>query len=270
MATPGTLYEVLGVKEDASSKEIKAAYRKRAMKLHPDVNKAPDAKERFIECKTAYETLMDTEQRAAYDRKRKGWGGRAAAGMGSDFGADWDEFGKYARRAAKDAQAYSYEDLMRDLDKEIENWQQARLKKKGRRAESVTDVLGDLAEEFLDFLEAGIDSQDNETMGRGQTSNHGSAPSGAGSEQGHTGQEQASGNNSGRDRGSRRNKEWDEVRSAASDAEQQVRAARMRAEREATQQADTANWRARKAAEDAKKRADIEDELEQLKRNLGL
>lgn len=44
---------------------------------------------------------------------------------------------------------------MRDLDRELEAWQRERERKKGRRAESPTDVLGDIAEEFLDFLEMG-------------------------------------------------------------------------------------------------------------------
>jgi DnaJ-class molecular chaperone len=89
-----TLYEVLGVSESATKKEIKAAYRKKAMKLHPDVNKAPNAKEQFMECKTAYDTLADDKSRAQYDRARKGG---FASGLGGDFGADWDSFGEYAR-----------------------------------------------------------------------------------------------------------------------------------------------------------------------------
>lgn len=92
------MYNVLGVSEDATAKEIKAAYRKQAMKLHPDINKDPDAKERFMECKTAYETLLDEKQRKAYDRSRKG--GFAGSGLGGEFGADWDAFGRYARCVA--------------------------------------------------------------------------------------------------------------------------------------------------------------------------
>jgi hypothetical protein len=64
------------------------------MKLHPDVNKAPNAKEQFMECKTAYDTLIDEKSRKNYDRARKGGSG---FGVGGDFGADWDSFGKYAR-----------------------------------------------------------------------------------------------------------------------------------------------------------------------------
>ena len=63
------LYEVLGVNRDASEDEMKKAYRKLAMKYHPDRN--PDnkeAEEKFKEAKEAYEILTDANKRAAYDR----------------------------------------------------------------------------------------------------------------------------------------------------------------------------------------------------------
>jgi hypothetical protein len=58
-------------------------------------------------------------------------------------------------RKAAERSKYSYEDLMRDLGSELENWQREREKKKGKRAEGVADVLEDVAEEFLEFLEMG-------------------------------------------------------------------------------------------------------------------
>ena len=62
-------YEVLGVSNDASSGDIKKAYRKLAVKFHPDKNPDdPEAEENFKELGEAYEVLMDDQKRAAYDR----------------------------------------------------------------------------------------------------------------------------------------------------------------------------------------------------------
>jgi len=64
-------YETLGVAKNASEEDIKKAYRKLAMKHHPDRNQGDDAKraeEKFKEAKEAYEMLSDTQKRAAYDQ----------------------------------------------------------------------------------------------------------------------------------------------------------------------------------------------------------
>lgn len=68
MATQRDFYEVLGVDRGANKEEIKKAYRGRARQYHPDVNKEPDAEERFKEVQRAYEVLSDEQMRAAYDR----------------------------------------------------------------------------------------------------------------------------------------------------------------------------------------------------------
>ena len=61
------LYKVLGVSKSSSEAEIKKAYFSLAKKYHPDVNKASNAKEKFAEISSAYETLGDTQKKQMYD-----------------------------------------------------------------------------------------------------------------------------------------------------------------------------------------------------------
>jgi molecular chaperone DnaJ len=80
-------YEVLGVNRDASEEDIKKAYRKHAMKWHPDRNPDnPKAEEHFKECKEAYEVLADASKRAAYDQFGHAGVDSHAAGHGPGFG----------------------------------------------------------------------------------------------------------------------------------------------------------------------------------------
>ena len=68
-------YTLLGVQRSASSEEIKRAYRKLALRFHPDRNSAPDAERRFQEVNEAYAVLSNPEQRSAYDDFGKRGGG---------------------------------------------------------------------------------------------------------------------------------------------------------------------------------------------------
>lgn len=90
-------YEVLGVAKDASAAEIKKAYRKLAMKYHPDKNPDdPKSEERFKELGEAYEVLSDADKRAAYDRYGhdafKTGGRGAGGGFGGGFHDPMDIF----------------------------------------------------------------------------------------------------------------------------------------------------------------------------------
>jgi curved DNA-binding protein len=84
-------YETLGVGRDASEEEIRRAYRKLARENHPDVNKDPEAENRFKEISEAYEVLRDPEKRQQYDRFGQNWkAGQDVSGAsgfeGFDFG----------------------------------------------------------------------------------------------------------------------------------------------------------------------------------------
>lgn len=79
-------YKILGVENNASKDDIKSAFRTKARKLHPDVNKAPDAEDKFKELGKAYEVLMDDDKRAMYDR----YGEDGLKNAGYDFNGSFD------------------------------------------------------------------------------------------------------------------------------------------------------------------------------------
>ncbi len=82
-------YEILGVSKDASADEIKSAYRRLAKKYHPDLNKTPEASEKFKEINEAYEVLGDDKKRANYDQYGSADGPQfngSSGGFGDFFG----------------------------------------------------------------------------------------------------------------------------------------------------------------------------------------
>ncbi len=89
MTTNRDYYEILGVPKNASTEDIKQAFRKLARQFHPDVNKAPDAEDKFKEINEAYGVLSDADKRSRYDR----FGKQGLGEMGGmpDYTADFSD-----------------------------------------------------------------------------------------------------------------------------------------------------------------------------------
>ncbi len=138
-------YKILGVERDATEAKIKSAYRKLARQYHPDVNKSPDAVNKFKDINEAYEVLSDKDKKSRYDSLGANWqqgasftpppgfegfnfnnfGGNTGGFQGgfSSGGADFSDFfssifgdfmsgaGRSSRSRRSSGQSFNYEDL---------------------------------------------------------------------------------------------------------------------------------------------------------------
>ena len=127
MADKKNYYEILGVDKKATPEEIKAAYRKLAMKYHPDRNQGDEQiAEKFKEINEAHETLSDAQKRAAYDYELEhpgmggmggGFGGFSGGGGFSDLGDIFSSIfgGGFGGFGGRTAQSSVGEDIQREM-----------------------------------------------------------------------------------------------------------------------------------------------------------
>ncbi len=104
-------YQTLGVARDATTDDLKKAFRKLARKYHPDVSKEPDAEQRMREVNEAYAVLSDPEKRAAYDQLGRGYQ------PGQDFRPppDWDAGFEFSGHGFSPHEAADFSDFFAEL-----------------------------------------------------------------------------------------------------------------------------------------------------------
>src|SRR5699024_8437890 len=110
-------YEILGIDRNATQEEVKKAYRRKARKLHPDVNPDQKTQEEFKAVTAAYEVLADPEKRAFYDRGGDPFstgGGAGDFGQGFSFSDIMDAFfGQNAQRGPRSRSRRGQDALIR-------------------------------------------------------------------------------------------------------------------------------------------------------------
>ena len=102
-------YKILGIKREATQAEVKSAYRKLAKKYHPDVNKTPEASEKFKDINEAFEVLSDKDKRARYDSLGANW--QAGANYTPPPGFENFNFGGGAGQYQYSSSGINFEDL---------------------------------------------------------------------------------------------------------------------------------------------------------------
>ncbi|KAI3760504.1 hypothetical protein L1987_50899 [Smallanthus sonchifolius] len=145
-------YQVLGVSPSATPAEIKRAYRKFALKYHPDVNKEAGAQEKFMRIKHAYNTVLNSDSRKKYDS------GNRASETYNYKAAEAEEFYGFGN-FLRDVQI-SLGDFLKDLQEEYRNWEASAPSQ--AKPKSLWEELAEIGEEFVEFLEKELNITDTE------------------------------------------------------------------------------------------------------------
>ncbi|PKA61922.1 Chaperone protein dnaJ 1, mitochondrial [Apostasia shenzhenica] len=152
-------FEVLGVSPSATPEEVKRAYRRLALKFHPDVNKEPNAQEKFMRIKHAYNTLLNSRSQSKFGFEKYASDYSSAGSERQTQNSQEDGF--YGLGQFLSDVQITIGDFFRDLQSEFQNWEKGLNSQE--KPKSLWEELAEIGEEFVEFLEKELNINDAST-----------------------------------------------------------------------------------------------------------